>query len=550
MNSLWWKQWHEDKRYLAAFMAWMILGACYAVAYQMGHKFRAPVGQFSSVASFYAICTAVFLAMRTARGEHADGTHSFSAALPVSMRRVATIRILGAAGTLILPILAAAVLMSVALSGGLVEQAVPRGLDAYVSLPKRETATLAAALGQLWSVTAIAAFAGLELLLLLSVAGCWLRNQSQIGLMGAVIAFGSLIASGLFWSSQHRNPVAQLVYGACFPQSLVIHWGYGSERGQYVDHEIASYHWIALALALPILLLIGRVFISHYGSFRAERSSPAPGRLGVKTPSVWPRIPLRRPGRFTALIWSELSQSLPLAVSGLLLAFLITIAHAIMDGNRGGHTLGAIMLMNMPHSTWIVAMLWGVVVGSSLYSAELAPGLGYFWRSRPISPGQWFWSKFVIGLLAVLAVLDGVTILLSWALPRDSMTTGMSWAYVGCMPIQHSFLYALAVLGTCWLRKPVIGGFLALAGFVILTVAIGAFPATSPFDPTDVYNNLLHAERAGQMDFTRNGYPLVYGSLALMILTFALFSYWLAKPLESRSIRFGPRKSPDLQWRG
>ena len=147
MNNLWWKQWNENKRYLAAFMAWMILGACYAIAYQMGHKFRAPVGQFSSVASFYAICTAVILSVRTARGEHADGTHSFSAALPVSMRRIATVRILGAAATLILPILAAAALMSVALLSGLLEQVVPRVFDSYVSLPKRETATVAAALG-------------------------------------------------------------------------------------------------------------------------------------------------------------------------------------------------------------------------------------------------------------------------------------------------------------------------------------------------------------------------------------------------------------------
>ena len=52
------------------------------------------------------------------------------------------------------------------------------------------------------------------------------------------------------------------------------------------------------------------------------------------------------------------------------------------------------------------------------------------------------------------------------------------------------------------------------------------------------------------MDFTRHGYPLVYGSLALMILIIALFSYWLAKPLQPKSIRFGPWKSPDPSWRG
>lgn len=80
---------------------------------------------------------------------------------------------------------------------------------------------------------------------------------------------------------------------------------------------------------------------------------------------------------------------------------------------------------------------------------------------------------------------------------------------------------------------------------MILTVAIGAFPAISPFEPTNVYNNLLQAERAGHMDFTRHGYPLVYGCLVLLILIIALFSYWLAKPLEPKSIRFGLGKSPD-----
>jgi len=228
----------------------------------------------------------------------------------------------------------------------------------------------------------------------------------------------------------------------------------------------------------------------------------------------------------------------------------MSIADVFMDGDRGGYSVGAKMLMNMPHSTWAVAMLWAIVVGSSLYSAELSPGLGSFWRSRPIAPGKWFWTKFTIGLLAVLIVLDGVTILLSWASPRNSMDTGMSWAYVACMPIQHSFLYALAVLGTCWLRKPVIGGLLALAGFAILTVAIGAFPATSPFDPINVYNNLLQVERAGHMDFTRCGYPAVYGGLALMILAIALFACWLSKPLQPRLIRFSPGKRPDPQGRG
>ena len=160
-----------------------------------------------------------------------------------------------------------------------------------------------------------------------------------------------------------------------------------------------------------------------------------------------------------------------------------------------------------------VAMLWAVVVGSGLYSADLGSGLGAFWRSRPISPDLWFWTKFVVGLAAVVGVLDGVTILVSWNAPRATQTTGMSWAYVGCFPIIHALMYALAVLGTCWFRRPVIGGILAILGYTVLTVAITTFPMTNRLEPINVYNELLLAERSGQVDFTQHGYPLVYGVL-------------------------------------
>ena len=73
MNGLLWKQWHENKRYFAIFMAWMILAVCYCIGYEFGHRYRATVGHFSGLALFYTICAAVLLAMRTAQGEQAAG---------------------------------------------------------------------------------------------------------------------------------------------------------------------------------------------------------------------------------------------------------------------------------------------------------------------------------------------------------------------------------------------------------------------------------------------------------------------------------------------
>ena len=92
MKSLLWKQWHENKGYFAILMAWMILAVCYCIGYELGHRYRAVVGTFSGVAGFYTICAAVFIAMRTSQGEQAAGTLSFSTSLPVSVRRIATVR--------------------------------------------------------------------------------------------------------------------------------------------------------------------------------------------------------------------------------------------------------------------------------------------------------------------------------------------------------------------------------------------------------------------------------------------------------------------------
>jgi len=536
MNSLLWKQWREKKGYLTIFTAWMVSAVVYLVGYEFGHHFRAAVGSFSVCAWFYSVVAAIFLAMRTTRGEDADGTMTFTASLPVSLRRAGAMRIVGAVATLALPILIAASLLSIVLASGLIEQAAPRVhlAQAYHRLLERETAQLVTSLEQLWSVALIAIFGGVQLLLILSLVGCWLRNQAQIGFMGAVLALGSMIAEGLLWYGDHRNAYAQLTFGALFPQSLVIHWsysGFGDIPGSYTDHELAPQRWLAMGLAVPWLALIGCLFVIRYGVRQPFSLSAKRWRLRLAMPPLWSRVPVRFPSGGIAVIWLELRQSVPLAAFGLLLAVLITIAGGLMERGHG-HSFGTEILMDMPHSVFFVGMLWAVVVGSGLYSADLGEGLGGFWRSRPISPAMWFWSKFVVGLVAVLGVLDGITILISWNAPRETPTTGMSWAYIGCFPIIHAHLYALAVLGTCWLRRPVVGGILAILGYAILTVAITAFPLTIELDPMNIYNHLLQAERDGHLDFTQHQYPVVYCILALSIIVLAFLASRLATPLQ------------------
>src|SRR5947209_5761940 len=104
MKCLLWKQWRELRGYLAIFIAWMVLAACYVIAYEIGHRYRAGVGHLSGWALLYSLFAALVLATRVSHGERADGTILFSAALPISLRRVGAVRISGAVATLSIPI--------------------------------------------------------------------------------------------------------------------------------------------------------------------------------------------------------------------------------------------------------------------------------------------------------------------------------------------------------------------------------------------------------------------------------------------------------------
>lgn len=426
MNSLLWKQWREDRSYLASFTAWMILAVFYAIAYEIGHHYRAAVGHFSGWALLYSLFAAVVLATRVSQGERADGTIAFTAALPTSIRRVGAFRVASAVATLAIPLVMAASALSVALAVGLVEQAEPRHGEDYVQLAQRAIAALPTSLEQVWSVAAIAILGGVELLLFLSLLGCYLRSQAQVGLAGAVLAMGCLIAGGALWY-RDRNPSAQLIYGAFLPQSLAIQWSYGDAAGSYTDHELARHRWAAMGLSLPVLAFIGYLFAARYGASRGSSTAATQRRFRVALPPILSHILVLPPGRVPAMIWLELRQSVPLAAFGLLLAALMSLANVLIEP-RPGDSFGTSVLMDLPHSAFIVAMLWAIVVGSGLFSADLGAGLGAFWRSRPISPSLWFWTKFLVGLAAVVAVLDGVPILASWNSPRPTLTTGMSWA--------------------------------------------------------------------------------------------------------------------------
>jgi hypothetical protein len=544
IRALAWKEWSERRTSLCLATAWIVCGLIYAIVYELATGIRGPVGRFYSTCDMYGLFAAVFLAMRTALGERTQGTLGFSASLPASLRQQAAVRVVGALVTLAGPIALGAIILSVVLLTGALEQSGlrPPGDANYVGFEKRISLSRWEAVGMTWQCAAIAAASASELLLILSVIGARRRNEAHVGFIGAVFAFAWIVPTQMlngYRGSSYRtaNWIAGLL-----PQCLAIPWGYGTPRGQYTDLEIASLVWGPLCLSLLVIVGLCIWFTRRFATalpWMCERRT----RINWRVPPVFSRLPLRLPGRAAALVWLDLRQSLPLAIAGLSLAFFVSVTQiwveshevslhvdsAILSDGTGPQnanpSVTTVAFGRLAGSTWIVATLWAAVVASGVFGAELQPGLADFWRSRPVAPSMWFWTKFTVGLIATLIVLDGITIAVSWQSPYASGADRMSWSYVACMPLLHALFYAMTVFAVCSLRRPVLGATCAvLAGFLLSMFLETLSTRDDSIDPIIVYNNLFESESRsfeGRVDLLAHHYPMVYGGIAVLIVVAA-----------------------------
>jgi hypothetical protein len=517
IRSLIHKEWRERRTSIAVCSGWLLCCVFYAVAVERSHQVRDPVATFYQASQLYSLFAAVFLAMRTALGEQTLGTLGFSLSLPFSRERLAWTKLAGGGMTLLLPVILGAVVMSPILLSGFVEQAPPRStMVTHISMPERPSLSAAEGTALLWTVTVVAIAGGVQLFLLLSIFGVRRRSESHIGFFGAVLAFGWLILPELRMTYDAVNGWL----GALFPASLIINYGYGGETGSYTELDLGQPVWAPLLVNVLVLMLLAKWFVGRYGTGHLSRQSRrfAPWR---RWPAIWSRIPIPLRNPSAALVWINLRQSLPIAISGLLLAAVMTVAqYSQFEHGQGFRS-------QLPSSTWFVAMLWSAVVGSGVFAAELRPGLSSFWRSRPVSVGAWFWWKFFTGLIAVLVVLDGVTILVSWGTPIG-MTSGLSWSYITCMPLIHTTLYAMAVFGVCRFRRPVAGAMFAIVTYGVTLILVQSTIGMT-FEPIHIHNLLLMDEIEGQLNLANHNYPLVYGTLFVIVVA----SAWMA----SRAIR-------------
>ncbi|MCA9016749.1 MAG: hypothetical protein KDA77_15560 [Planctomycetaceae bacterium] len=531
LQSLLWKEWQERKRTFWVCLAWILSGVIYVIVYETVSGYRTPVARFGSICMVYSMFMTVFLAMRVCLGEVTQGTLRFTSSLPVSRSGVATVRLMGGIVCLVAPIFLGAMILALLLALGILEQVPARreGFPSGFSIGELSSLAPVDGLILLAKVTSIVAESASGLFLILALIGARRRSEVHIGFLGAAVSFTGILPTEarIMLSRAGLNSLIDWI-GVLFPQSMVIYYSYGDGAGSFSDLDMANRIWLPLFLNLLLLVGLGYWFTRRYGT-RSLSVARQRKRCWSWPPLFsWLSFPHRT--QVSSLVWINLRQSVPLAVAGLILAGVLASANVLATGHTEGRTM-QLTAYSLPSAMWITGLLWATVVGTGVFAAELSKGLGHFWMSRPIQIKRWFWLKYLVGLCAVLLVLDGTTILLSWnslhygaAMQSMYGSNLLSWSYIACFPVLHAMMYSLAVLGVCWWKKPVRGAVAALAVFFISSMIIESIPGVSELDPLYVYNNLFMAERQGTFDLSGSHFPLVFGTICVV----TLFTAYLA----------------------
>ncbi len=519
LRMLLWKEWRERRTQFLVCLLWMAGGTACIVAFEWSREFRAPVDGFYNVAIMLAMFMPIFVAMRTSLGETTDRTRSFTSALPVSAHRRGWIRLAGGAAVLAAPILLAAILLSLYLALGWVEESPPQlarsALD--VPLPNPGTENVLPQIAFLWARALVVILGATSLHVLLSLLGTAVRTEASAGFVGAVVAFLWFVGNVSVAFSAIAQPGEPRWIHAIAPLGILRTLDYGRERGWYGGDLWAYSGVLAPLLGNAIVqLAIAAWFVRRYSRRLPGRAAEAV--RGV-LPHVWRPWSFALPGRSIALMWLTLRQSVPMCLPGLLIACLATSLWSSGAAPWDGQ-FSLRFADSLPSNMWTVGFLWAVVVGAGMFSAEVDWRVGEFWRTRPIPFWGLFAAKFFVGLLAVLLVLDGTAVALSWNSPNWGTFSSMNWPYIACIAPQHAVMFAIAVAWTCVLRRPVLGGMAALVSFAMIVVAIQSSDATRHLHPNDVYVQLgnASARAGGEIDFTAHGYPVVAAAMGVVFL--------------------------------
>jgi hypothetical protein len=433
MKKLVWKEFQEQK--------WAVAGvAAVALAIPLSYVFRdvnlALMGLALSL-TIYPIAAGVFFGTRAAAGERTYRSASFVAALPVSHRLLGMTRLLSALVAAFVPLLGLLVLAGVLAPFG--DESARAGAWPFLVM------FTMAVLATMWCL-AISAAAGLGQTTEI--------RAGMVGLMGILISW---------------------IMGS---SALIMVNGFLTNR--YAVAPISTQFIVAAGsslTALAVTVLASEAFIGRYSL--ALGAFVGPSVKGWVIPR-WNVQIFSAP--MTALIGKAVREMglLGLEVLGVSLLLSVLAAGMGMPNNNHPETLTRSLTGALPMILLVAGYVLAVLIGVGAVIGDVQPGVSTFWRSRPISPAAWYWTKYGVGLSTMLLAVEIPAVIL---VGPDAGHIFRSDRGVLWWLLMWNVTFSFALTATCLVRQPGYAAILSIGGVSVLYAVIeAAFGSLMPGD--------------------------------------------------------------------
>jgi len=442
-HSLAWKEWHEHKWKLVSIA--VILWGTASLA-MLQHD----TDMFGLAAAIVMLCSvplAVFIGLGAAANERSRGTLAFLQALPVPMWRVALAKCFFGLVSLVVPIAAAMASFYVwKLCFDLL------GIEYHDSVRGMRGST--GVTGNWWvDLVLMSVLVATSLFIWAAATGVNRKDEVSAGAVALAVIVGWWL---LVWFAGY------ILFGNREPNKWLTVFGYSTAPAGFVPAGDMAWRHGYLPLCIFTAAIthfaLAAWYVRRFG--RIENVEVRSPQVAVrdKSQSDWLGTPWRTPA--TAIAWKQFRESGPLVLAGL--AGVIGIVALILAGNLEQFFSQPRFLAEL-FAGVSVSLGFGVamIVGIGICLNDVGPKLSTFWRSRPVNPDLWFWSKFLTGLAVLLAAVYVPLVAIVLAVhPNPHGVLFHPNAMI--MPTAHLAIFAAAVAMTCLVRHAVYAAILSI----------------------------------------------------------------------------------------
>ena len=137
--------------------------------------------------------------------------------------------------------------------------------------------------------------------------------------------------------------------------------------------------------------------------------------------------------------------------------------------------LANLLTGGLPVILFVGGFVLAILIGVGAVIGDVQPGVNTFWRSRPISPQAWYWTKYAVGLATMFLAVEIPALLFVGSHASDiTRDRSVLWWL-----LMWNCTFSLALTATCLIRQPGYAAILSVGGvsvlYALLEAAFGSF---------------------------------------------------------------------------